>query len=141
MDIKEMVDEFLQIMDYERKKHISQNMSNNMKGEPAIMHCICSHPDGVTPGEISKMTEMSSARVAAALGSLEKKGLVERKLDERDRRRVQITVTEKGKTFSEEKISCLVNKVTEMLTFLGEEDSKEFIRILHKLQEWNPERK
>ena len=52
-----------------------------------VLTYISKHGGSVIPSEISNEMGISTARIAAALGSLESKGLITRRIDERDRRR------------------------------------------------------
>ncbi|MDO4616617.1 MAG: winged helix DNA-binding protein [Lachnospiraceae bacterium] len=114
-------------------------MSDNLHGEPMIMNFIMHQETPVTPGAISRGTGMTSARVAAALGNLEKKGLIRRTVDEKDKRRFLISLTEKGRDFAADRKRELFTTIQRMLEFLGEEDSAELIRILKRLKTWIPD--
>lgn len=52
------------------------------------------HVSGIQSGE-----DMSKPAVSQLLGSLERKGYIERNVDREDRRKVTVALTEKGKTF------------------------------------------
>ena len=55
----------------------------------------------MTAGELSSRLSMATSRVAAVLGSLEKKGLLERENDAVDRRRVLVSLTQAGEALCE----------------------------------------
>ena len=55
----------------------------------------------MTAGELSSRLSMTTSRVAAVLGILEKKGLLERENDAVDRRRVLVSLTQAGEALCE----------------------------------------
>ncbi len=92
----------------------------------------------VTPGDISEEMSISSARVATILNNLEKKGLVERKIDTIDRRRILVALTRKGEEQAENSNRKVINQIEKMLKLLGEEDAKEFVRITARIVDLAP---
>lgn len=85
------------------------------------------------PSDISDEMNISSARVAAMLNNLEKKGLVMRKKNPDDRRKTIVVITEKGKEMAKKIETDVMNHVMGILKHLGEDDAKEFVRIMGKL--------
>ncbi|MCL2025138.1 MAG: MarR family transcriptional regulator [Coriobacteriia bacterium] len=97
------------------------------------MHCIAHYGGAVTPGQIGDVMNVSSARIAQTLNSIEKKGLITREIDVNDRRKVLVTLTPAGAKAAEEHLRTITELATKMLTLLGEEDAKEYVRITGKL--------
>lgn len=124
-------------------KHARPNrlVKDSMQGEAFLLQHLYSCEHSALPGEISCRMGISSARIAAALSNLEKKGLVTRRIDPEDRRRVLVDLTEEGKAAAEEHRKKLLGSVTRMLSLLGEEDAKEYVRLTGKIAElsknWN----
>lgn len=104
-------------------------------GEMFILHFILHHQGEVTPSEISSAMNASSARVAMALKSMEGKGLIERRIDQNDRRKIIVTITEHGKSLIERHHNVLREKVEKILAELGERDALEYIRIVGRMIE------
>jgi DNA-binding MarR family transcriptional regulator len=102
------------------------------KGERFALHHLMYNSGTATPGDIAKVTQTSSARVATILNSLESKGYVERKADPRDRRRVLITVTDAGHDIITKEREELVRMIASILRQMGERDTKEFVRLFHE---------
>ena len=87
------------------------------------------------PGELSAKMHMSTARVAMTLKSLEYKGMIERDVDKKDRRKVLVTITEQGKNQvikTDDDFYARMRRVTDEL---GESDAREYIRIVGRLIE------
>jgi len=82
---------------------------------------------------------ISTARIAAALGSLESKGLITRRIDEKDRRRILVELTDAGREKEAEHAKGIMRVLVRMLENLGEADAIEFLRILKKVAEHPPD--
>jgi DNA-binding MarR family transcriptional regulator len=87
----------------------------------------------VQPGEISHEMNVSTARIATALNSLEKKGFISRQIDTNNRRNILVGITQAGKESAEEHRKKALKNLAEMLALLGEHDAKEHVRITKKL--------
>jgi len=88
----------------------------------------------VSAGEISLALNASTARVAKALGKLEKNGLIHRLKDKVDSRVTRVVVSEKGKSEIEGKKNRALGKMTEVIERVGETDVLEFLRISKKIK-------
>ena len=134
MDYDELAIEFIRNMravgTAKRKRFIQEGIH----GEAVILNFIKDR-DGVVPGQISEALGITSARVAAALNSLEDKGLVTREIDSADRRRIIVNLTSKGRKLAEEQWKRHMEQIRDVLMMLGEQDAKEYVRILGKLAE------
>lgn len=65
-------------------------------GYRRMFHILCRH-DGITQVELAKASQLSSPSVSTALNKMENDGLVQRVPDERDRRKVYVFITDKGR--------------------------------------------
>lgn len=128
-----LAEEFLH-HSYKFRRHSHQKkVDETMQGETFVILYIQMEGGSVIPSEISKVMNISSARIAAVLNSLEGKELVTRKIDSEDRRRVLVDLTEKGKAKAEEHYHMVLALTTRMLTMLGERDAHDFVRITGRL--------
>lgn len=106
-----------------------------MCGEMAVMRLLHSGAkQKMTAGELSSRLGMTTSRVAAVLGSLEKKGLLERENDEVDRRRVLVSLTQAGDALCEKRRQHFMKKISMLLSMLGD-DAPEFVRLLGRVFE------
>lgn len=139
MDYSRLAAEFLEQMYSFRKIKPLKSIDESLQGEIFAINYIAIHGDDVLPGEISNDMDVSSARVAQTLNNLEKKGLITRRIDPNDRRKILVTLTPEGKTFSEMHRKHILETVVKMLEMLGEDDAREFVRIMARLVKIAPE--
>lgn len=60
-----------------------------------ILRCVGKYP-GMTAGQLALTLHLDPGTVSTSLGRLERKGLLKRKRDERDKRRITLGLTEAG---------------------------------------------
>ena len=89
----------------------------------------------LTPSELADRAWVSSARIANILRALEAKGWVEREHSKTDRRRVHVTVTDKGFQDLEIKRREFEERTAAFLEQLGETDTQEMVRLLRRANE------
>ena len=131
MDFKELAKELMRGMrKVSKPKH--KFFSDGMGGESFALHFIEQRGE-VLPKDISDAMGVSTARVAAALNDLEDKGLITREIDKEDRRRIIVRVTDKGRQLSAELMGEFLLKMETILKCLGEDDAKEFVRIMGRI--------
>jgi Transcriptional regulators len=139
MNYESLAHEYLDIMYAMRGRNAQKRVNDSMHGEAFVLSYVSEHEGNVIPSDISNAMGITSARVAAALNGLEGKGLVTRRIDTEDRRRILIDLTDAGREKVQEQKQMMVGFVTGMLQYLGENDAKEYIRIMKKLADRNPE--
>ncbi len=136
---QELALRFLRVIQQEQSRPHPPSPSDKMRGAPMILHYIKTHGGAVSPSEISKAIGISTARITAVLGNLEKKGLLVRTMDENDRRKIRITLTEVGQSHVEKMERDIMTNFRSLVEYLGEEDTCMAIRILEKLRDWKPD--
>lgn len=87
----------------------------------------------LTAGEIAKRLDVSTARVAVALNSLEKKGCVERLKSPTDGRMVVVRLTASGRAALESREEQLLAIIGRILGKLTEEELLSLLHIIEKL--------
>jgi Transcriptional regulators len=122
-----------------RKRNTQKQLNESMHGELIVLTYISRHEGNVIPSEISNELAVSTARVATTLNSLESKGWISRRIDVSDRRRILVELTAQGKEQVEKHHQMMMDITTNMLRYLGEHDAKEYVRIMGRLAERNPE--
>lgn len=109
------------------------HIQTNLKGENFLLAHLFESGGESTPSKLAEFLDVSAARIAAILRSLEGKDFIERISDGSDKRRIMVKLTQDGKSFVE-LIQCeMIRHATKVLEALGEEDSAEFVRILKKI--------
>ena len=86
-----------------------------------------------TAGELASKMELSSAAMTNRLDQLEKAGLVRRIPDERDRRAVQIEVTDAGRALYERTVDAQAAKEAIVAEALSVKQQDELNALLRKL--------
>ena len=129
MDYYALAVEFFKSLHALRKTRPQQHISESLRGETFALQFIALHEGPVLPGEISDEMGISSARIAATLNSLERKGLVTRRIDSDDRRRILVELTSEGVAQTQAHGHELLANIMQMLSTLSEEDAREYVRI------------
>lgn len=88
-----------------------------------------------TPGALAKEMYLSQATITGVLDRLEKRGLVERRRDQHDRRRVSIHLTTTGVAAVEQAPLPLHERFVSRLEALDPQECQEINRVLAKLVE------
>lgn len=112
----------------------SDRLNKGMRGLPGIMRTLSMAGEPLSPSEIAHRTGVSDARVANALRALEERGLVSRAASPLDRRRVEVSLTEEGAAQHERLRENGISMVADFLEELGEQDSREFVRIVGRIE-------
>ena len=133
MDYEKLAEEFIRIFGKMERQKDRKKVADSMHGEKFILFFLSAHESSVIPSDISKEMGISSARIAAALNSLEEKGFITRRIDTDDRRRILVDLTKCGRTEVEK------HKSEVMMKYLGEHDAKELVRIMKRLSDVTPE--
>lgn len=105
------------------------------RGEDIVVKFVWNSDEPISPKLIAQHLHLSSARVAAILGSLEKKGLIVRNMSATDRRRITVTLTEKGQAEAQAKVQRMKKRMIKVFEEMGEEDTEQFIQLMTKFME------
>lgn len=107
------------------------------KGENFVLFYLHTHYGITTPSELSNTIGVSTARIAATLRSLENKNLIVRCVDQEDRRKIIVSITEIGKARVLQLKEEVLGSTVSLLEELGEKDAREFIRIVRRIGQIN----
>lgn len=138
MDYDILATELLSNMVVVQKLKSQKNISEALHGELFALTYIARQGGDVNPSEISDNMNVSKARITTALGNLEKKGLITRQIDTSNRSRILVGITAEGKELAEKHQKTVLGMVTKMLELLGEQDAKEYVRIMQKMAKLLP---
>ena len=134
MSITQIADELNDFFSQTRKSAMEE-FTRNQKGEQFILHYLYKNKRPMLPSEISAAMRSSSARVSAALNTLEKKGLILREIDPANRRNILVSLTDDGAEYIQALVAKRNQQLLEILTAMGEEDAAEYVRLTKKLFE------
>ncbi len=110
-------------------------VSDACGGEFFALSLLLMSPAPSCPSELSRRMGVSSARIAALLKHLEQKGFVQRRADERDERRVIVSLTDSGRELIRERRREAIERVAAALRSLGEDDAREYVRLQQRMLE------
>ena len=133
MDYTMLAYEFMSKMRQLHRAKTQKSIDEALQGEAFVLHYLAFQTNEAMPGEISSQMNVSSARVAQTLNSIEKKGWITRRIDINDRRRILVNLTPEGKSEADKHVSFVLGLVSDMLKLLGEQDARDYVRITGKL--------
>ena len=136
MDYEKLAEEFVKLFGRMERQKERKKVTDSMHGEQFILFFLSAHTSSVIPSEIGREMCISSARIAAALNSLEEKGFITRRIDTDDRRRILVDLTESGRTEVEKHKREIKTTTANMMRYLGEHDAKELVRIMMLYNSW-----
>ncbi|MHB9094974.1 MAG: MarR family winged helix-turn-helix transcriptional regulator, partial [Eubacteriales bacterium] len=106
-----------------------------------LIHCAGPDCRGIKISDLSTQLQITPAGVTHMINSLEEGGYVERLADSADRRVVLVKPTAKGKQVIESMKVEHLEKLKGLVGSLGEQDSKELIRLLSSTLTYLKERR
>lgn len=90
--------------------------------------------DGGTQLSLAERTEIKAPTVSITLRKMEKEGLVDRVVDERDLRKTHVFLTEKGKKLTEDMNRCIANINAAFTSGMNKEQKEFFLSSLEKIK-------
>ena len=113
----------------------ASSIAEMLEGEHAVLSYILKEKQDVTPTNISLKLGITKSRVTAILNSLHEKELVLLKRKSDDRRKIIVSLTEKGEEAIVSKLIVLDNKILKLIEGLGVEKSITLIEILNDINQ------
>ena len=105
------------------------------QGEMRVLLYLLAREEKVYPSQLSESLAVTRQRITTILSAMRKKGLIQMEIEEEDRRRMSVTLTETGRTEALEKQQNAYRYLEQMMLLLGEEDSRELVRLMHRCTE------
>ena len=133
-----IVQDFIKILTKFKKIGFSPNPNYPLRQSEYMLlftlsNCISEDLLGMKASELSGILNITPAAVTHMVNSLEKEGYIERVDSENDRRITYIKPTEKGNMLISAMNANFFEILNQTINFVGEEDAKEFLRILWKV--------
>lgn len=135
MELQQLTEQMLLAVTSLNRSCIPQSVQEPLKGENFLLDYLSAQNGCSTPGTLREVLGVSAPRTAAMLRALEEKGMLRRCADSHDRRRVVVQLTELGRRKAEQMHAALCAHVQHILKQLGEQDSRELIRLLGRITE------
>lgn len=139
MDYGTLADELLGYIRNNSKMKYQRAAEDFTHGEMSILCYLHFSENGACPVVLCSAVGMTTPRMSAALKSLTDKGLVKRRIDDSDKRRVHIYITEDGNALVSSRYGELRRNIASVLEALGEADAGEYVRISGRLSRLGPE--
>ncbi|MGY3567773.1 MarR family winged helix-turn-helix transcriptional regulator [Sinomonas sp. RB5] len=102
------------------------------KAQYAVMRAVAEHP-GIEQARLGVAAATGKATLAELLGRLEKRGLLERTVDARDRRRRYVALTDQGAELLESWLPAVRRVDEAMLDAVSPAERADLIRLLRAL--------
>lgn len=99
-----------------------------------IIRCVGKYP-GMTSGQLATILHLDPGTISTSLGRLERKGLLQRRQDHRDKRRVILGLTPAGRDLDKPMPGTIEHAVERMLASTNTEETAAARRLLDKLAE------
>ena len=115
-------------------RSLTDVLNNFSRGEVGVLSYLVFDKGEATAGELSEKLNVSTARVASVLNSLENKEYVTRKVDSLDKRKTLVVITEKGKELAISTKKEITDMLLKIIDEVGYDDIKEYVRILQKIR-------
>lgn len=103
------------------------------QGENFVLKILLRSDGPVSPTYLSETMNTTKGRISSILKTLEKKGEIEREIDKENRRNILVTITDAGKEHIMSELESSYNMMVGAFKSLGEEETKETVRLLQKL--------
>ena len=128
----EMAEQYAALLTSRMNIRTSRAMDRTLCNEVFALRFLQQH-GAAHPKELSDALMVSTARMAVILNGLERKGLIARSRDAADNRQKTVAITEAGSATLEQRYRHLLAFFAESFRELGEEDTREFLRLNEKL--------
>lgn len=135
MNYHELAVEFLTLTHPKGKRPPFSRVQKMERAKDMIPRYLMDHDGVATPGELAEVFDVSSARITKILGDLEEQGLVTRKGNRHDRRRVIVCLTPVGEKWVLRKQERKELEFARLLQALGEEDAQAMVRLTRRIVE------
>lgn len=133
MNYQNAAEKFME-MNYQLKENmVFKKIDENRMGEMALLITLADEKENIHLTALASKLNVVPSRITAIINSLLKKEYVCRLVDEKDRRKTVIRITDKGKIFCLENRKLVLNYIAEIFEKLGEEDTLEYLRIYEKI--------
>lgn len=119
-----------------RLEHALEQLSSRMERQLGVsapqrlaLRCIGKYP-GLTAGQLARMLHLDPGTVSAMLRRLEKRALIERRRDPRDKRRVALGLTPSGRALDRATEGTVEHAVERLLAAIEPQQAERFGRLL-----------
>ena len=134
MDVENMAEMLFQQIKEGTSTPISEMLDEFNCGEIGVLSTLAFDQNPVTAGELSEKLNVTTARIARILNSLESKQYIRRKSDRTDRRKTFVTITKKGKELADSTKKEIMDKIVQVIQEVGYDEIQTYISIVLKIR-------
>ena len=134
MDVENMAEMLFQQIKEGTSTPISELLDEFNCGEIGVLSTLAFDQNPVTAGELSEKLNVTTARIARILNSLESKQYIRRKNDRTDRRKIFVTITKKGKELADSTKKEIMDKIIQVIQEVGYDEIQTYISIVLKIR-------
>ncbi len=114
------------------QKKIAGKFKELSKNQPMVIKIIGIQGE-IMPSTLGEYTGMDKSSLTRMVDDLEKKGIVFRKTDPEDRRKVLVSLTEKGLNCYNDLTEITVDMADKILKFVDEKDVEDYVQSLENI--------
>lgn len=111
-------------------RKLNRTVLDSIRGEYGVLGYLVYEQDKVSAGVLTSQLHVVPGRMTDILKSLERKGLIERRRNEEDRRQVHVCITAEGRKQAKKMREYIRKEYQGMFQVLGKKDTEELIRLL-----------
>lgn len=105
-------------------------------GQYSVLKCLWKD-NGQTVKQLAEHLYLDSSTVTGILDRMEQKGLIKKKADPKDRRALQVLLTEKGQALEEPLSQAILNANKKAVQEMNDKEYESLKELLHKLSPGN----
>lgn len=134
MSIEELAEVIFQQFKPNSSSSLAEVLNDFNRGEIGVLSYLAFNKNKVSAGELSEKLNVTTARIASILNSLENKECVERKEDNLDKRKTLVFITVKGKSLASNTKNEVIKKIIKVIEEVGYEEIKNYIKTATKIK-------
>ena len=129
------LDELLKQLISLSKKHIhlKEDGVTIYPGQPALFRTIIEN-EGISQKELASLCYKKPATITTMLQKMEKQGLITRVQDEKDKRKIHLYITEKGRQFDANCEKTMNEFIQKSLEGITQEEVDTILNVLNKIK-------
>ena len=120
------------LLTMEKCGHFLYHRRGGKRGQIKILKLL-KERGSITQKELLKVLTLKSGSVSETVKKLENQGFITKEKDERDKRKINITITDTGIEYLEENLKINSEQEKILFTSLSEKEQEDLKRILEKL--------
>ena len=128
MDYNELAQTFIHSVKKPGKMRALSRFNAYSHGEHQVIYFLFKNSGkAIMPSDIAKFTNTSTARIATILNSLEDKGMIIREISREDRRKILVSITDKGRKTAEKAYDQTISDIASVFQTMGEKRAMGFV--------------